>query len=63
MTQDDIRAKYFVALAKVDEARVVLEVASAELQTVQIYCKHPDAYDTCCMGDNGRYCPDCGWST
>lgn len=44
------------------DAKVKTVGLYAQLEGIQMQCKHPNGFETSCMGDPGYYCPDCGYS-
>jgi len=48
------------ALDVLAEARAGVELVRTKIRSVQERCRHPDKFETSCMGDKGWHCPDCG---
>ncbi|KKR03246.1 MAG: hypothetical protein UT31_C0026G0004 [Parcubacteria group bacterium GW2011_GWF2_39_13b] len=62
MTQKEIKAKHEEYAGKIQELKEEIEKVQLAWRQLQAKCKHPKAYRTTCCGEEGHYCPDCGWS-
>jgi hypothetical protein len=62
MTRGEIKAKHKEYADKVQQLKDEIERVRLAWRQLQAECKHPKAYKTSCCGEEGNYCPDCGWS-
>lgn len=62
VNQGEIRAKHQEYEKKMQELKDEIEQLQLAWRQLQAKCKHPNAHATTCCGEDGSYCPDCGWS-
>jgi hypothetical protein len=62
MTQKEIKAKHEEYARKMQELKEEIEKVQLAWRQLRAKCKHPNAYKAICCGEEGHYCPDCGWS-
>lgn len=66
MTQDEIRTEFHRRRDKIRDLRADFEgavgIERAHLNALEQKCRHPNGYQTSCMGETGYHCPDCGYS-
>lgn len=63
MTQEEIIAAHGNIQERLQELREEEEALQVEWKQLERRCEHPDAYEYSAMGELGKRCPDCGWST
>ncbi len=63
MTPEQIKAGVQFHERRIAEIRAEAEgeigIHRAHIEKFRRFCKHPNRFETCCMGDSGWRCPDC----
>jgi hypothetical protein len=55
-----LKAELETALDMLADAVGAVELVRTKIRSAQSRCSHPNRFETCCMGETGWHCPDCG---